>query len=222
LNLDATGLAGIDVDGADSGSTFNLRINDSQIDNDVVMDITGSSAFLLLVDNTDITTGAEDAFALNFTGAQNGDVTIRNDSDFTAGNGNAFVFTANGTNVDVDLRMDGGTFTNSSAQDAVSYLVNGGATLDATVTNNTFGNGGAGDDFAMTSDGSTTRIDLNLDNNTATVYELTTANNGGGFNFGVVDRDNADANNAGTVNFNPAIGQFEDIMESDVDLPAVP
>ena len=44
---------------------------------------------------------------------------------------------------------------------------------------------------------------------------------GGGFNFGVQDRDNTDANNVGTVNFNPAIGQFEDIT-GPVEMPSFP
>ena len=68
-------------------------------------------------------------------------------------------------------------------------------------------------------------MNLNLDNNTSTgVYHLFTANQGTptvDFNFGVVDRDNADANNAGTVTFDPAINQFEDIT-GPVQSPTVP
>ncbi len=80
------------------------------------------------------------------------------------------------------------------------------------VVNNTFTNSLAADRFSMTSDGPNTRINLNLDNNTANGdYELTTTNRGAGFNFGVVDRDNTDANNVGTVNFNPTINDFESI-----------
>ena len=75
------------------------------------------------------------------------------------------------------------------------------------------------------SDGSSTRINLNLDandaNNNTGDYELTTSNNGGGFNFGVQDRDNTDANNQGTVNFNPLITDFEDIP-GPVQLPVLP
>jgi len=97
--------------------------------------------------------------------------------------------------------------------------------LNATVVNNTFTNGGAADEFEMTSDGSNTRINLNLDNNTAGagagVYHLETVNNGGGFNFGVVDRDTADANNSGTIDFDPAINQFEEI-DGPVEQPTVP
>ncbi len=75
----------------------------------------------------------------------------------------------------------------------------------------------------MQSDGSSTRIDLDLDNNSAGAlgYHLQTSNNGGGFNFGVVDRDNADANNVGTINFDPLITDFEDIT-GPVPLPVLP
>jgi hypothetical protein len=76
----------------------------------------------------------------------------------------------------------------------------------------------------MESDGSNTRIDLNLDNNNAGgvgMYHLLTSNNGGGFNFGVEDRDNADANNVGTINFDPLITDFEDIT-GPVPMPVLP
>jgi hypothetical protein len=70
----------------------------------------------------------------------------------------------------------------------------------------------AADRFRMEADGASTRINLNLLNNDANGdYELITSNNGGGFNFGVVDRDTTDAANIGNVNFTPAIGDFEDI-----------
>ena len=226
LNVDAATGSAITASAADN-SAFNLRLTDSVLANDLTIGVSGSGAFGLLLDANAITTmaAADDAFSLDFNSSQTADVTIRNNNTFTAANANAFEFTASGTNVDVDFRMDDNTFSNNSgASETANFLVNGGATVDATVVNNTFSNSGA-DEFAMTSDGSSTRIDLNLDNNTAGVYELTTANQGVptvDFNFGVVDRDNADANNAGNVNFNPAINQFEDIMDTDVDQPSVP
>lgn len=76
----------------------------------------------------------------------------------------------------------------------------------------------------MQSDGTSTRIDLDLDNNNAGaagVYHLQTTNKGAGFNFGVVDRDNADANNVGTINFDPIITDFEDIT-GPVPMPVLP
>jgi hypothetical protein len=213
---------------ADDDSAFNLRLTDSVLANDVTLGATGSGAFGLLLDANAITTmdAADVAFSLDFNSAQNGDVTIRNGNTFTAADAIAFEFTASGTSVNVDFRMDNNDFdNNSAASETALFNVSGGATVDATVVNNTFSNAGLADDFAMTSDGSSTRIDLNLDNNTAGVYELTTVNQGVptvDFNFGVVDRDNADANNTGNVNFNPAINQFEDIMATDVDQPTVP
>jgi hypothetical protein len=192
------------------------------------MSITGSGSFGLLVDNTDITTtGTETAFSLAFSGmAQDGDVTIRNGSNFTAANGKAFDLSVNGTSADIEFALDNSVFTNNSAaSETADILVNGGATLDADIVNNTFTNAGAADDFVMTSDGSTTRINLNLDNNsTSGTYRLITTNQGTpgvDFNFGVVDRDTAAARNTGTVIFNPVITDFEDIP-GPVEPPTVP
>jgi hypothetical protein len=121
--------------------------------------------------------------------------------------------------------MDNNLFNNSSAAaETAEFLVDGGATLDANVVNNTFTNTLAAEEFFMQSDGSTTRINLNIDNNTTTgVYHLRTVNQGVpmvDFNFGVVNRDTADARNAGTVTFDPNINQFENI--TGVEAPTVP
>jgi hypothetical protein len=64
---------------------------------------------------------------------------------------------------------------------------------------------------------------LNLVNNGlgASTIQLQTLNNGGGFNFGVVDRDNANANNPANVTFTPLITDFEDIT-GPVESPALP
>jgi hypothetical protein len=121
--------------------------------------------------------------------------------------------------------LDNSTFSNNSAAaETVNILNNNGAVTNANITNNTIANAGAGDDAVITSDGGgTTRINLNLVNNgpaTSTI-ELVTANDGAGFNFGVVDRDTADANNPATVTFTPIITDFEDI-DGPVELPNGP
>ncbi len=225
LNLDTATGDGINVLSAKSGSTFDLRLINSTIDDTVVMSATGSSGFGLLLDNNDITTTATDiAFSLSFSGsAHAGNVTINNGNTFTSANATAFNYSENGTNVDVNFLLDGNTITNNSAgSESAVFLVNGGATMNANVVNNSFMNSLAANRFLMTSDASNTRINLNLDNNTANGnYELVTTNKGAGFNFGVQDRDNTNANNIGTVNFNPIITDFEDIT-GPVTMPSFP
>jgi hypothetical protein len=215
----------INVLGADSGTTFNLRLTDSTItDSQIEMDITNSSTFNLLVENNTVTTTAagDVTFSLAFSGAaQNADVTIRNNT-FDADDASAFDMAVSGTNADVDFLFDNNTLSNASnvaASQTGRVVVSGGAVLDANVVNNDISNSGTADRFFMESDGSTTRINLDIVNNSANGdYELVTSNNGGGFNFGVVDRDTADANNIGNVNFTPLITDFEDIM-GPVEMP---
>ena len=152
-------------------------------------------------------------------------MTIRNGSNFAAANASALTMTVTGTNTDVEFELDAALLNNNSAgAETANIAVSGGATLNANVVNNTFTNGLAADRFQMSSDGSTSRVNLNLDNNTANGnYELITTNKGGptDFNFGVVDRDTADMRNGGTVIFTPIITDFEDI-DGPVTPPTVP
>jgi len=178
----------------------------------------------MLLENSSLTTtGTTDTVTMVFgVNAEDGDVIIRNNTTFDTNDGAALLVTANGTNANIDFMLSGNNMSNSNAQETVDVAISGGTTFNATVVNNTLANSG-GDELFMESDGSSTRVDLNLDNNNAGaggVYHLLTSNNGGGFNFGIEDRDNADANNVGTINFDPAIGQFEDI--SSVPTPVLP
>ncbi len=226
LNLVTSTGAGIDVLSASNTQQFNLRLLNSTVDERVAMSHTGTNAYEVLLDNNTITTSGTDvALAFSFTGlAQDGDITIRNGNTITAANASAMTFTATATNADVEFASDGNMFTNNSASNAANFLVNNGAVLNATLTNSSYTNPSAAA-FAMTSDGMTTHINLDLTGNTSNnTYELTTMNQGvpgTDFNFSVVDRDNTAANNAGTVNFNPAIGDFENIT-GPVELPTVP
>ncbi len=226
LNLDASSGAGIDVLHS-SANLFNLRINDSDLEERVEMDIMGAGDFRLLVDNTDVTTGGTDvAFELSFSGSTvDGDVTIRNTSTFTAANAEALLLTADGANPSIELAIDNNTFVNTSNTDrTVEILASNGAELNANVTNNSFTNSGTAEELQIESDGPSSQIDLNLIANgpMGAVLRLRTDNNGGGINFSVVNRDNADANNAGNVIFDPAIGDFGDIDISEVEAPTVP
>ena len=202
----------------DDAVAFVMTVSDSTISNNATLSLNGSGTSNMLVENSVFDAASGVAFDLNFGSAtHNAGVTIRNNTGtgFRSGDDTAFAINANGTNADVDFLFDNNVVQGDSGTDeAFTSVVNGGATLNANVVNNTFTNFGAADEFYMNSDGSNTRINLNLDNNTATgggVYHLETTNRGGNFNFAVQDRDNTDSNNAGTVNFDPLIGDFEDI-----------
>ena len=228
VTIDAlTDANGIEVDSANS-TALDFRLTNSTVTGNVAMNINSSGNFDMLVQNSTVNAAAGTAFDLVFgTNAQDGDVIIRNNTVTAAGAAKALNVTANGTNTSVDFLLDTNMMSNNNAGfETVDIDISGGATFDANVVNNTFSNPG-GVEYSMTSDGSTTRINLNLDNNNAGVggsYQLTTMNQGVptvDFNFGVEDRDTADARNIGTVTFNPAANQFEDIP-GPVEMPVLP
>lgn len=207
-------------------AAVDLRIQNSSVEANTSVTVNSSGNFDMLVENSefDASSGGGVAFTLTFnSNAEDADVIIQDNDGFTADDANAFLMTATGTNVDIDFSLDNNVFANdSNSSQTVDIEVDGGATLDATVVNNNSTNSGTADEFYMLSDGSNTRINLDLNNNgpAAAIYQLDTQNNGGGFNFGVVDRDNADANNPGSVMFNPLITDFEDI--DSVQTPVLP
>jgi hypothetical protein len=229
LNLDASGGTGIDVLGANNGNIFNLRLTNSDLEENVNMSVTGSSAFGLLVDNNDInTTGTDVAFALSFSGsAQNGDVTIRNGNDFTADNASAISVTTSGaTAKTIDLLVENSLFSNASASAAAIFAASGNALLNATIAGNTFDNSG-GDDFVMSSNGAQARIRLSLGGEDAA--DFNTAAGGGEFelfenagsDFDIFRRDDTfnGLRNNGTVDGNG--GTYDDSPVAP-PLPAVP
>lgn len=233
VNVTIDSLTAVDdvvVDTANNAAV-DLRLSNSSVEANTAITVDSSGNFDLGVQNSvfDSTGSGGVAFTLTFdTNAEDGDVIIEDNdgtNGFYANNASAFVMTASGTNVDVDFELDNNVFDNSSASATADIQVDGGATLDATVVNNESTNGGAGREFYMLSDGSNTRINLDLNNNGpgGTNYELETANQGVptvDFNFGVVDRDDTDANNPANVIFTPAINQFEDI--GSVQTPVLP
>ncbi len=178
LNLTSTNGIGIDVDGTNDSSAFNLRLRNSTANsltyqNNVAVDITGAGAFGLLVDNIDINVSAttDTAFALNFSGnAQNGDVTFRNTvgsnvNDFMASSGSALSITTSSASAKtIDLLVEEGNFSNSNAANpAANFLSSGNTLMNATIEANTFSNSnGAGSDFTMTATGALARIRLKL------------------------------------------------------------
>jgi hypothetical protein len=217
LNLDDTIGTGISVLG-DNTNAFNLRLTDGDLENNVDIDITGSGAFGLLVDNVDINTAAtaDIAFALDFSGsAQNGDVTFRNTSgtntnDFLAGSGSALSITSSGGSAKtIDLLVEEGLFSNSSPTNpAANFVSSGNTLLNATIRDNTFDNAdAAGSDFTMTASGAQARIRLNLGDDDPARFN-NAAGNGefnliedAGADFDVFDRADtfAGLRNTGTV-----------------------
>ncbi|MCI0331630.1 MAG: hypothetical protein L0228_00215 [Planctomycetes bacterium] len=228
LNLDLTTGLGMDVDGA-SAQTFNLRINNSDIEESVVMDNTGAGAFRILLDNTDVTTtGTDEALQVTLGGSTaDADLTIQNGSALVAANARALDMAVNGGGSSVEILLEASTFTSAMAED-VSIVNNVGDATDATIRNNTFSNSAAAEDVVILSSGSAgvgTRLDLNLVNNGlagSTISLETMGTAAGTFNFGVVDRDNANANNPANVTFTPLITDFENIDATDVELPNGP
>jgi hypothetical protein len=214
LNLLASAGTGIDVLGANNTQAFNLRLNDSNLDENVNMSITGGGAFGLLVDNNDITTtGTDIAFALTFSGsAQNGDVTIRNGNVFMASDASALSITTSGaTFKTIDLLVADSAFSNNSLSTTANFQSSGNTLMNATIQGNAFDDANAGgSDFTMASNGAQGRIRLNLggdaaaDFNTAAgvgQYELF---ENGGSDFDVFEMTDTFANlrNNGTVDGN--------------------
>jgi hypothetical protein len=240
LNLDSTAGTGISLVGANNANALNMRLTDSQLDNNVAMSITGSGAFGLLVDNVDINTSATSdiAFALDFSGsAQNGDVTFRNSSgadtnDFQAGNASALsITTAGATGKTIDILVEESNFSNSSAAGpAANFTSSGNTLMNATIRDNMFDNAdAAGSDFTMTANGAQGRIRLNLGDDDPALFN-TAAGNGefnlleaGGADFDVFEKDDTFNNlrNNGTVVPIPNAAAFDDAPVAP-PLPVVP
>ncbi len=230
LNLDATTGDGIDVIAASNGTTFNMRLLNSDLEENVTMSVTGSSAFNLLVDNNDITVGDVDAFALSISGSSNADVTIRNGNDFTAGDGSALsVSTSGATGKSLDILVDGNTFFNTSGDAAADFNIAGNALLNATIQANTFDNSGAGEDFVMASNSAQARIRLNLGGDTSDDFNFANGTSGefqlfeNFGDFDVFQRDDTfnGLRNSGTVVPNPNAAAFDDLPVAP-PLPIVP
>ena len=228
----ATGTA-MNVAGGNA-NPFDLRITDGVMASNVVIALTGSGHFGLLVDNTDINSaGATDAFSLTQSGAAtDADVTIRNGNTFTAVDANAlFIDSAGASGKTFTMLIADSQFTNNSATNATADITARQTSLmNATIQGNTFTNANAGaDNVRITSNGVAAFMRLNLggvgaDRNTAAggtgEYELTEA---GGSDFDVFEKTDtfSGGRNTGTVNPQPAPANFDDLLVAP-PLPVVP
>jgi hypothetical protein len=236
LDVDSVfaGGAAISVTG-DNANAFNLKLTDSDLEDNVEMAITGVGAFRLLVDNTDISTTAagDDAFSLTFSGSSTGgDVTLRNGNNFTAADANAlFIDSFGAAGKTVKLLLEDSALNNNSAASPTAVIIARQTSLmEATIQGNTFTNAdGAGVNFDMTSSGAAAFARLNLggdgtDRNTAAagtgefrLHELL------GSDFDVFERDDTfnDLRNTGTVVTDPNDAAFDDLPTAPT-LPTVP
>jgi hypothetical protein len=234
LNIDATMGDGIDVDADNDDNDFRLRLRDSDLEENVAIDVTGGGAFFLLVEDTDIdVTGATDAFALTFSDvARNGDVTFRDMNDFSADGGRAlFIDSTGSASKTIDLLIEDSAFfsaTNAIAAADIRSRTN--TTMNATIIGNMFDAPGAANDFDMRTDTATGRIRLKLGDEDAA--DMNTAGGGGGtfivrelagdFDiFEVNETVTLDSRNQGAVNTDPNDAAFDNLPVAP-PLPTLP
>ena len=183
LNLDAVAGNAINLTADNDSNSFALRLNNSDIENgNVVMDVTGGAHFGLLVDNTDINTdvgSTDDAFSLVFhDGATSADVTIQNNSNFTADDGSGlFVDSFDATAKSIRLLVQDSTFTNSTGTDFAADITSRGTTImQTTIQGNTFTAAGATHDMAVQSSGTaSSQMRLNLGGEATDPQDFNTA-----------------------------------------------
>jgi hypothetical protein len=162
---------------ADSNAAFSLRVDNSDFNAEVAMTAQGEGAFGLRFENSAVnSTGTDIAFALTMTGDLDGadaaDILLL-DNEITAINARALQLISNdGTLKTVDFELDMNIFTNMSGDTTVEIDATGGTTLNATITDNTFTNAGAGEQFDIATGDATANINLNLEGNTAGEFIL--------------------------------------------------
>ena len=162
---------------------FRLRLRDGDLEENVAMDVTGGGTFFLLVEDTDIdiAAGATDAFSLVFSDvAQNGEITFRDNNDFSAAAGRALFIDSDGSAAKVvDLLIeDSDFFSATNAIAAADIRSRANTTMNATIEGNMFDAPGAANDFDMQTDTATGRIRLKLGDEDAA--DMNIAGGGGG------------------------------------------
>jgi hypothetical protein len=225
LNIDATTGDGIDVSADNDSAEFRLRLRDGDLEENVVMDVTGGGTYLMLVEDTDIdiAAGATDAFSLVFSDvAQNGEITFRDNNDFSAAAGRALFIDSDGSAAKVvNLRIEDSDFfsaTNAIAAADIRSRTN--TTMNATIEGNMFDAPGGANDFDMQTDTASGRIRLKLGDDDAA--DMNVAGGGGGtflvnevmgdFDiFEVNDTIVLDNRNSGAVNTLPNNAAFDNL-----------
>jgi hypothetical protein len=235
LNLDNANVRGIDLLADSDSFAVALKLTNSDIDNaDVLMDVTGAGQFGLLVDSSDVTNDAVGrAFDLQFHGgATDGDVTIRNGSNFTATDGEAlFVDSFDNTAKDIKLLVEDSTFTDITGTEISADIRNRDTSLmQVTIQGNIFSSASAPRDMVVQSSGTAaSQVRLNLGGDPAVPADFNTAagqgtlfvSQSGTSIFGIFERDDTlnDLRNNNPVDTNG--GTFGDLATPPL-LPTVP
>ena len=178
------------VVGNSNTHALSIQLRNSNLTDNVNMNVTGTGGFNMVTDSTAITTTGNDvAFQLSFSGGATGNATFSGTNVFQAANAQALnVLTSGAANKTLNLNVQDGTFKNASATLAAANFSNTGtSTLNATIQSNIFDDSLAGGDFAMTATGAQSRIKLNLGGDDPTDFNQAT----GQGNYGLVQSSGA-------------------------------
>jgi hypothetical protein len=241
LLLDAATGTGINAV-ANSTNAFTVRLENSTVNDNVLLTGTGAGTFGLLVDKSNVTSsGTTNAFDIELSGASRlANLVIRNGSTFITGDANSLLLNSGGPTVKtVDLLVDGtasfNTFTNTSATNFAANFISGGTTtLNATIQGNTFDNMTTpAVDFNMATAAGSARAFVNLggtvgnEANTATpggVTGIFTLDNTAAGTFTIFNKTATlgDTMNSGHVNPVPNAAAFLDNTTTPPPTPPIP
>ncbi len=226
INNTAAGFDGIEINHANAAQST-VTVSNTQISEGLIgidYNRSASATSRLLLHNVDISGTAAEGMTVDISGSADANITIDNGSSFTADNAAALAFnTTGGANKTVRMLIDDSSFANNSAAvAAANFQLGGTVTTNATITGNTFNNAGGARGYVMSNNAAASTVRLNLNGNSASSLAATDYllnRSAGAGTYGVVDRDNTDANNNGDVEFAPNIGSFQDITAASVQLP---
>ncbi|HEY3393095.1 MAG TPA: hypothetical protein VGK58_10330, partial [Lacipirellulaceae bacterium] len=135
----------------------------------------GTDPLALVLENSTLTSmGTGDAISMLMTDAlTDADIILRGVT-VTAADGSAFLFRSDDPAIkDVRLLVEqNSNFTNNSLDTTFDVEAAGGTTLNATITNNTFTNNGAGEQYEIETTDATANINLNMAGNQAAEFRL--------------------------------------------------
>jgi hypothetical protein len=187
-----------------SGS-YTLNFNNTDFRDTVTMTLNGSGTADITVDNGSmITMGTDVAFAMSLGNSLTlANIRIRNNSQISAQDAVAFDFDSTSSNPKtVNFLFSQNNVSNNSAAATAEFDANQRTILNATITDNVFGNGGTGFEFDMAANSNNTVINLNLDANNASggagTYVLRELN---GSTFNIQNRDTVESRNDGIGDF---------------------
>ena len=168
---------------------------------------TGTTSFALR--GSTVINTAGDAINMNIGGSGTANIVVQNNSQIDGGDDQALsVAVTGGSAKNVLMLVDGNTMSNNSLASTAQIDMNGGGTLNATVSNNTMSNGNAGAARALSMESTSGIVRLALNDNTGInsgVEEEILLDETGG-DFRIEDLATVDARNGGpgAIEFQPA------------------